>query len=128
MDAMRQSRKFAFSSFFSVLWNLLLLIPHSYAVYLANPVGATKQCTSPCQHKLSKFLSAMSVTDIESGHVACMLCTNKQAKIEMADFAISAANIYAILPDSGWKKASVWLMYIHNMTAFTIHFNPFLYM
>lgn len=81
MDAMRKSRRFAYSSFFSVIWNLLLLVPHSYALVLAEPKLITKQ-----------------------------------------------SNIYASLPDSGWKKASIYMMYIHNMTAFTLHFNPFLYM
>lgn len=40
----------------------------------------------------------------------------------------TAANIYAALPNTGWKTASVYLMLIHNITAFTLHFNPLLYM
>ncbi len=44
MDAMRKSRRFAYSSFFSVIWNLALLIPHSYALVLAEPKLITKQC------------------------------------------------------------------------------------
>ena len=39
-----------------------------------------------------------------------------------------AANVYSILPDSGWKRASVWIMLIHNISAFTLHTNPLLYM
>ena len=39
-----------------------------------------------------------------------------------------AANVYSILPDSGWKRASVWVMLIHNISAFTLHTNPLLYM
>ncbi|KAL0034831.1 hypothetical protein WJX77_008984 [Trebouxia sp. C0004] len=41
---------------------------------------------------------------------------------------LSQANVYSILPDSGWKRASVWIMLIHNISAFTLHTNPLLYM
>ena len=39
-----------------------------------------------------------------------------------------AANVYSILPKSGWKVVSVWIMLIHNISAFTLHTNPLLYM
>lgn len=44
MDAMRQSRKFAATSWFSMIWNLLLLVPHSFALVLALPTVVTAQC------------------------------------------------------------------------------------
>lgn len=44
------------------------------------------------------------------------------------DALCRAANVYSILPDSGWKRASVWIMLIHNISAFTLHTNPLLYM
>lgn len=44
------------------------------------------------------------------------------------DALCRAANVYSILPDSGWKRASVWIMLIHNVSAFTLHTNPLLYM
>ena len=39
-----------------------------------------------------------------------------------------AANVYAVLPNSGWKSFSVWIMLFHNIGAFTLHTNPLLYM
>ncbi|KAK9816803.1 hypothetical protein WJX72_005264 [[Myrmecia] bisecta] len=42
--------------------------------------------------------------------------------------ALTQANVYSILPNSGWKTASVWLMLIHNIGAFTLHTNPLCYM
>ena len=47
MDAMRKSRKFTYTSFLSVIWNLLLLVPHSFALVLALPGPITAQCKLP---------------------------------------------------------------------------------
>ncbi len=32
-----------------------------------------------------------------------------------------SGNIYSILPPSGWRTASVYIMLIHNIAAFTLH-------
>ncbi|KAK9795944.1 hypothetical protein WJX73_010704 [Symbiochloris irregularis] len=41
---------------------------------------------------------------------------------------LTQANVYAVLPNSGWKSVSVYLMLFHNISAFTLHTNPLLYM
>lgn len=55
-----------------------------------------------------------------------LLCIHtKHVMPALCDFA---ANVYSILPDSGWKSFSVYIMLIHNISAFTLHTNPLLYM
>lgn len=70
-------------------------------------------------------------------HPICLLCTYDSTWVpsqyipssaHAEGIALPAANIYAVLPNSSWKTASVYLMLIHNITAFTLHFNPLLYM
>lgn len=58
----------------------------------------------------------------------CILVIVSIEKLCQVDTLCCAANVYSILPDSGWKHASVWIMLIHNISAFTLHTNPLLYM
>ncbi|KAK9813484.1 hypothetical protein WJX73_001640 [Symbiochloris irregularis] len=41
---------------------------------------------------------------------------------------LAQANVYAVLPNSGFKSFSVYIMLFHNIAAFTLHTNPLLYM
>ncbi|KAK9817815.1 hypothetical protein WJX72_002659 [[Myrmecia] bisecta] len=43
------------------------------------------------------------------------------------DQSLAQGNIYSILPASHWKTASVYLMLIHNIAAFTVHTAPLMY-
>ena len=47
---------------------------------------------------------------------------------DYSTLGMCAANIYAVLPNSNFKSASVWLMYIHNLGAMSPHFTPLLFM
>ena len=38
-----------------------------------------------------------------------------------------AANVYSILPSSGFKTVSVYMMLIHNISAMTLHTNVSLF-
>ncbi|KAK9918010.1 hypothetical protein WJX75_000512 [Coccomyxa subellipsoidea] len=41
---------------------------------------------------------------------------------------LQQANIYSILPPSGWRTASVYIMLIHNIAAFTLHVQPLMFL
>ena len=39
----------------------------------------------------------------------------------------SAANVYSILPATKWREASVYIMLVHNIAAFTLHVQPLMF-
>ncbi|KAK9809392.1 hypothetical protein WJX73_001610 [Symbiochloris irregularis] len=41
--------------------------------------------------------------------------------------SLQQSNVYSILPASGWRIASVYIMLIHNIAAFTLHVQPLMF-
>ncbi|KAK9810983.1 hypothetical protein WJX73_003275 [Symbiochloris irregularis] len=52
--------------------------------------------------------------------LAISLCYNKEV--------LQQSNVYAILPNNGWRSFSVYIMLIHNIAAFTLHVLPLMFL